>query len=721
MQLLGAEEEQLLKSNLTQKILLEKELETEFEQKGRAIAWREGIGLLEKEIAALAEENRMLAARKEVFEPEFRRLERARQALELAGDHAEIVSLRGAAEADNSSLRHCRAKLPELEAGRKQAEQSSILATENLAKKKADQSEALGLIRKARELDLLLKEKEAPIRSATQAMAATGTKLEALRAQLTADGDALETARRDLDTVQQFITENGADAGLVEALAGIRERFNVLRDRNETHHCKVEELAACGKQQQAARRLWEKETVALEKQQKELSEVENAFSARQRALSDLLDGSEIPDWRNRLLSINDRKALLEKLVESVTLRTDAERLQGESKILQDTLLTEKEGLARGIGEQTQQQSALERELSLLETQLSLLRKIQDFEAARHQLQDGEPCPLCGAKEHPDAVGNLPVPDETTASLKRVRAALKKSQKTLSELLVREAKTLKDLEQAKRRQTECSEKIRTGDAFIAQGLTSLSIDPAGQDLPGMLRDLARELEADHQKTISIVQSAEKLEKEIAEQRRSLEKLKDKLARSARDTQAAAHHMASAQQALERVTAESANLAEQLRIGQEETLRAVSPYGIDRLPAALLSKVFTELTARRDRWLDRQKRKTDLEKTISTLVQQTGHRGEEIKQLEASLKEKREAQDTLIGEAQTLSREREGFFGKKNPDTEEKRLTEGVAEAEKQLDGAARAMNAARQELGTLKGQMEALEKAIALHSDAAENG
>jgi exonuclease SbcC len=713
MQLLGEEEEQLLKSNLMQKIHSEKELETQFEQKGRAIAWREGIGLLEKDLTLLAEENRTLAAQEEAFEPEFRRLERARRALEFAGGHAELVSFRGAMEADHSSLHHCREKLPMLEAGGKQAEQASMLATENLTKKKGDQREALGLIRKVRELDLLLKEKEAPIRSGMEAMSATGKNLEALRTRLAADGHALETARGTLDTVQQFLAENAADAGLVEALAGIRERFNVLRDSDETHRRKTEELAACGKQRQAAHRLWEKETAALEKIKKELFEIESAFRIRQRALSDRLDGSEIADWRNRLLSLNDRKALLEKLVESVTSRTDAQRVLGESKILQDALMAEKERLARTIVEQTQRQSAFERELSLLETQLSLLRKIQDFEAARHQLRDGEPCPLCGAEAHPYAVGNFPVPDETMASLKRVRAALKKSEKTLSDLLVREAKTLKDLEQAERRQTESLERMGTADSIISQGLSFLTADPAGQDLSGMLCDLAREVEADLQKTLSVVQSAEKLEKEIAEQRRSLEKMKDKLASSAQDTQAAAHNLTSAREALERVTAEASNVAEQLRKVQEMTLREVSPYGIDRLPAALLSEVLTQLTGRRDRWLDRQKRKTELEKTIATLVLQTGHRGEEIKQLEAALKEKREAQDALIREAQTLTREREGLFGKKNPDTEENRLAATIAEAEKQLEGAALAMNAARQELGTLGGKIETLEKAIAL--------
>ena len=79
---------------------------------------------------------------------------------------------------------------------------------------------------------------------------------------------------------------------------------------------------------------------------------------------------------------------------------------------------EASSLTRSLATQAERLAALEKEIGLLETQLTLLKRIEDLEEARRQLQDGEPCPLCGAKEHPFAEGNIPIPDETRQRLTR---------------------------------------------------------------------------------------------------------------------------------------------------------------------------------------------------------------------------------------------------------------------------------------------------------------
>jgi exonuclease SbcC len=77
--------------------------------------------------------------------------------------------------------------------------------------------------------------------------------------------------------------------------------------------------------------------------------------------------------------------------------------------------------------QSQQLSAANHDALTLSThlgsQLTLLQNVANLEELRHHLQDGTPCPLCGATAHPYARENPPLPEGPRPQLDELKAEL----------------------------------------------------------------------------------------------------------------------------------------------------------------------------------------------------------------------------------------------------------------------------------------------------------
>ncbi len=117
---------------------------------------------------------------------------------------------------------------------------------------------------------------------------------------------------------------------------------------------------------------------------------------QQKAVAD----SEAGCKRDTAKIDTDKKARLAELDK----RSKAcEALQGVDAFLKEHAQDEKPTTL--LREYRAEKDALLREMALL-------TRIAELEAHRAKLQDGKPCPLCGATEHPFAAGNVPLPDET---------------------------------------------------------------------------------------------------------------------------------------------------------------------------------------------------------------------------------------------------------------------------------------------------------------------
>jgi len=725
MQLLSEDDEQQLKASMEQKIPQGTNLAKQVDQKRAAIAWLEGIEGLEKELVLLDGKKQKLVTHQTAFKPELEKLESAKQALELVAEYTRLDLLRRGQEADRQGLSDCQKALPEKKAEVQQTEETLKQASENLSQKKSEQKEALLVIRKVRELDFKFGEKETSIKGLLNSIAERDKTLDAMRIKNSEDCCELDSKKKALDTVLKAIDKSKADEGLVEHLAGIRTRFDTLCEVDVKHRDQLNELNIAEAQKSETLQCWSEQSTSLGVAKKSFSTLQVGLAQQQTELNQILADREISDWRDSHFNLKERKSILSRISESIKSVTDFRSTLCELNNQDETLNTQKESVLHQLQVQTEKQAALEKEMSELETQLSQINKILDFEEHRHQLQKGESCPLCGAREHPFAEGNIPVPDETTTALNRVRADLKHANESLSNLKIKQAENLKDLAQVSMQRKEIAEKISTENARTHEDVAILAIDDFDKDaekaLPLELLAVALpRLQQDNDNNLvsasKVVQTAESVEKEIATMREAMEKAREATVQLERETQAASHKKESAQLAVDRTRKEVAELAATVQKSQSELLRELSKYGIKHLALDALAPcdrigVLSELTTRREQWLSQQGSKAEIEKQLPSLVFQTKHQAEQITQFEGELKKYRGDLDALIRERDGLTRERQTLFGDKNPDDEESRLSSVIDQCDKRLDDSRQRLNAANQALGKLKNRFETIEKTM----------
>jgi DNA repair protein SbcC/Rad50 len=332
---------------------------------GKAIDWLTTINGLKKEIANLDDEASELQKDIEAFKPDHEKLNRALSAASLDGTYATLAATRKQQLDDKEALKAEEETLPGLESSAKEQAESLQSAELQTSSVKDELKAAMPTLQKVHALDQKLADQKKAVMEGEEGCKKDAVRIDAGKLSIIEERGKRSKAQDMLSLFDGYLKEHEKDEWLISGLAGVEVELSglITRQNEITQKANDEEKAAYA-----------------------LDQASNSYDENQK-------------------QTGIRKQNLEE----------------SSKQLQQG----KDALSQLLGDLLLREYRTEKETFLRE--LAFLTKIEELKDHRAKLEDGKPCPLCGASEHPFAEGNVPVPDETEQKINALTRLISKAE------------------------------------------------------------------------------------------------------------------------------------------------------------------------------------------------------------------------------------------------------------------------------------------------------
>lgn len=366
IELLSQEQEQQIQLKLVEDKKEEKSLNDRNQETNKAVIWLERIEQLQKEIEALAVEEKELQTKLVDFKPQREKLELANKASSVEVTYSNLTNLRQQQTADQTSKTALEAEIPTLKESAEQQVKLFTKAKEQTESAKQEKENSAELIKQVRSLDQTISEHHKKIADKERSRKASAAQIKANDEKLKVEEKKKQEKSDRFKLIEKYLTEHKADEWLVGNLAGVEQQLSSLDKMKQELQQQERKVAEFRKEQARVVENLNKLTEQEKKQKEELAKASERLQQVKDSLEKLLAGKLLREYRDKRDSLRDKRAFIE--------------------------------IIKGLEEQ------------------------------RKSLQAGEPCPLCGSKAHPYAENNVPEQTELDKEINALTDKIAKAEK-----------------------------------------------------------------------------------------------------------------------------------------------------------------------------------------------------------------------------------------------------------------------------------------------------
>ncbi|HRW11822.1 MAG TPA: AAA family ATPase [Syntrophomonas sp.] len=649
-----------------------------------ALAWLTRLEEREQEVKAVKLQWKAFLARQEAFRPDEERLRLARQAVGLDGAYHRLMLVRRRQAEELAELNQLAAVIPAQRAAQKSADQAWRDAGQRLNEAKAARKIESETARQVREMDLMIRQLAGQMEQLKTMVATTQATCQEWQGKITAAEVQQQQMAANIAAATEYLQKNQRDETLLTKFSGIRRIFEQLRDKGEVLQQKQQEhhdWQTAGKEyQQRYHRAGSRHKENQEKLQQQIK----LRHSLQRQMEEWMGSRDVKQWRDELERAKDYQSKLGEAHTRLAKIQDGDRELNSAREAMLTLVRQQQEITSVIKNQQILCEKDEREMELLEQQTALENRIRDLETERTRLEEGRPCPLCGATHHPYAQGHLPRLDKTTAALQQVREEAKQRHQELQALQLRLAGLTKETDLCRMALQKNEAELAQESEDLQQTIRSLPIRmEQPMSLPALQAHINQAEEA-RVKLAGQIKTIEDLQQQGEQASREYEETLRLCSQSEKELQQAQMQLEQQQKEQERLQREWQRISSELKEMRQACLLEVAEYGIIDLQLPDLSAILHQLEMRRDRLQEQQAEKQRLQNALDAicnhLMQYTIHlhNQQEIWQNDRQ----RLAQ---LGEEHARHRQiRLERYGDRDPDQEEARLEQVIAKAEAETE-------------------------------------